>query len=283
MPFPNLIIAGPPKTGSTSLFTWLSRHPDCFPSKEKETHFFADHVNAYNQKCNYIDCGIEAYSQLFEGADNHKIIFEATPSYIDSKNAFRNIPKLKPIPRMLFLYREPTERMWSEYSFFRYTLGTYQKSFAEYVGYDSTSFHGKNYERGRIVKNINRWTEAIGSQNTIVLKFADLKTNPAGLMKHLCDLLNIPSEPFDHMEFEVKNQTRALRNGMLHSLARKVRSYMPEKGISALTKIYAAINHTKTPGPTDEDQSIMHHLRKAYRDETVQNLIKPIENIPSNK
>ena len=37
---PNLFILGAPKCGTTSLWAWLSTHPNIFSPTEKELHFF---------------------------------------------------------------------------------------------------------------------------------------------------------------------------------------------------------------------------------------------------
>ena len=37
---PNLVIAGVPKAGTTSLFNYLAQHPDICPSDVKETRYF---------------------------------------------------------------------------------------------------------------------------------------------------------------------------------------------------------------------------------------------------
>ena len=39
MNFPNLLIVGAAKSGTTSLFNYLSQHPDIFMSSNKEPHF----------------------------------------------------------------------------------------------------------------------------------------------------------------------------------------------------------------------------------------------------
>jgi len=40
--FPNLVIAGAPKSGTSSLFFWLAAHPEVCGSQKKETYFLAD-------------------------------------------------------------------------------------------------------------------------------------------------------------------------------------------------------------------------------------------------
>ena len=51
---PNVIIAGAPKCGTSSLYFWLSAHPEVKASMVKETFFFADEVNRFNKNANIL-------------------------------------------------------------------------------------------------------------------------------------------------------------------------------------------------------------------------------------
>ena len=44
MSFPNLLIAGFPKCGTTSLHHYLSEHPQIYMPKQKELHFFTHKI-----------------------------------------------------------------------------------------------------------------------------------------------------------------------------------------------------------------------------------------------
>ncbi len=37
---PNLVVAGVPKAGTTSLYAYLAQHPDVFAPKTKEIYYF---------------------------------------------------------------------------------------------------------------------------------------------------------------------------------------------------------------------------------------------------
>ena len=57
---PNVIIAGAPKCGTSSLYFWLSAHPEVKASMVKETFFFADDVNRFNKNGNIIEHSLQA-------------------------------------------------------------------------------------------------------------------------------------------------------------------------------------------------------------------------------
>ena len=51
--YPDLVICGAPRCGTTSLYTYLGAHPDVGITRVKETHFFlgADHPLALPVHC----------------------------------------------------------------------------------------------------------------------------------------------------------------------------------------------------------------------------------------
>ena len=73
---PNLIIAGVNKAGSTSLFHYLSQHPEVCGSKDKETCYFLPLL--YNESIS----PITNYEAQFSHCGKSAYRLEATPAYI---------------------------------------------------------------------------------------------------------------------------------------------------------------------------------------------------------
>ena len=80
--FPNYIIAGVMKSGTTVLQDFICLHPDVRTPKIKEINYFSL----------FSSLGDEWYLEHF-GGDQTKIIGEASPSYFDMCSS-NNIPKL---------------------------------------------------------------------------------------------------------------------------------------------------------------------------------------------
>lgn len=77
-----VIIGGAPKTGTSSVFKYLSDHPDINPSKVKETGYFLDDNTL----------SFESYKQQFTFSDTDKIFLEASTAYLgSSKNVSAKI------------------------------------------------------------------------------------------------------------------------------------------------------------------------------------------------
>ena len=89
--YPNLVVAGAPKCGTSSLYFWLAAHPEVAASREKETFFWAPDVNRFNARCNRIQHGPEAYGSLFSHAAGSKVRFESTAPYIYYSDAWTGL------------------------------------------------------------------------------------------------------------------------------------------------------------------------------------------------
>ncbi|RLF35719.1 MAG: sulfotransferase, partial [Thermoplasmata archaeon] len=100
---PNFVIAGPPKSGTTSLLFYLERHPDVFVINEP--HFFSR---------NY-EKGIEWYESLFEKHKKEKAVGEKSPSYFFDPKVPLRIKKHIPDVKLIFIFRDPIKRAYSEY------------------------------------------------------------------------------------------------------------------------------------------------------------------------
>ena len=105
--FPNFIIAGAQKGGTTTLQTILSFHPKLRTSKRKEVHFW-DFETTYRRK---------SYLETYFRPDTSGVIhFDATPSYSAGIRSCERISKHLPSStKLVIILRDPVERLWSEY------------------------------------------------------------------------------------------------------------------------------------------------------------------------
>lgn len=111
---PDFLILGAAKAGTTSLFYYLSQHPNIsMPNRKKEVHYFD--VN-YNR-------GIDWYRNHFPQSNKRNlgatgvrnICFEASPSYMIYPPALERIKKDIPSVKLIVLLRDPVERAYSHY------------------------------------------------------------------------------------------------------------------------------------------------------------------------
>ncbi len=73
---PNLLIAGVPKGGTSSLFRYLAQHPDICPASVKEIAFF----NPLRREGGTLP-SLDTYRKHFAHCEGEEYAMEATPSY----------------------------------------------------------------------------------------------------------------------------------------------------------------------------------------------------------
>ena len=135
---PTFLIAGVPKSGTTSLYHYLSQHPQIFMSPIKEPTFFAaadllhnetfrrrqarerDQLLAYlagpqEPGAQLYVTGWEEYLQLFRNASHQVAIGEASGGYFWLPSAAAAIRARLPDARLVFILRDPAERLFSWY------------------------------------------------------------------------------------------------------------------------------------------------------------------------
>ena len=106
--FPEFLLPGFPKCGSTSLWYYLNQHPNIFGTKHKETHFFS-----YDFKK-----GFNYYAMNFPINKHNptQITFEASQSYLHDKFTMKRIQKKTPKMKFIVLFRNPVQKTISTYN-----------------------------------------------------------------------------------------------------------------------------------------------------------------------
>ncbi|MEQ9467086.1 MAG: sulfotransferase domain-containing protein [Ekhidna sp.] len=266
MPLPNLIIAGPPKTGTTSLFDWLAAHPEVCGSSKKETYYFYEHSEMESPFPNFKKDGWDGYKKYFTDCKGEPIRMEASPGYIYSKLAADKLGTL-PALKAVMVMRNTADRMFSEYQFNRYKTKKFSGSFAEYLGFDGADFEGEKYEECNLSPFIHMWLEHIPKENFRIISFEDMKNDPQGLMKRLCDFLSIDTNFYESFGFEKKNETFGIRNSRIHQFALKVHRSTPRFLQRLITPAYYFINKESIPPISDEEvrqkEALSHKMMQA--------------------
>ncbi|MEM7104597.1 MAG: sulfotransferase domain-containing protein [Bacteroidota bacterium] len=119
---PGFLIGGFQKCGTSTLFHWLSQHPQIEPASKKEIDFFwVD--SQYNK-------GNKWYLSHFKDQDNaseKQLSFEATPTYLFSEKAARRIFQFNEHMKFLVLLRNPVERAYSQFMAYQRKRSDQQK------------------------------------------------------------------------------------------------------------------------------------------------------------
>ena len=243
--FPNLVVGGAPKCGTSSVFFWLAAHPEVASSREKETFFWAPEVNRFNAKCNVVEHGPEAYPRLFEHTNDAKVRFEATAAYIYYSTAWEGLASLPVKPTVLFLLREPAARTQSQFLFETHRTGRVNGSFADYIREPHILDHG------HYVRYLTHWEAALGRENLVIWQFEQVMRDPRAAMMSLAERLGIDPTFYERFDFAVRNETVAIRSKGLHRLGLRLQSMIPLAVQDALLPLYLKLNGAGRPKADD--------------------------------
>ncbi len=106
---PDFFIVGMPRSGTTSLYTYLKQHPGLYLSVYKEPHFFGKDLTStiYGIRAE------EVYYSLFAGAGENQLSGEASVWTMASRTAAAEINAVNPAAKIIVMLRNPVEMLYS--------------------------------------------------------------------------------------------------------------------------------------------------------------------------
>lgn len=265
VPVPNLIIAGVPKAGTTSLYWYLSQHPGICASDIKEVNYYTPaRISAAELP------PFEEYLKHFSHCAKTPYIMEASPSYsFSGAPVIRAIKETLDAPRIILILREPVSRFWSEYNFHKARgLLPGVNDCDEFI---TACEEARREGTDRILRNrlvalsigfysewLGGWLEQFGNDVRVVF-FDDLSQDVHGLMMSICGWLGLDTHPVASLASEVRNRTVKPRSLRLHrfatstdSLADSVLRRRPVIH-SAVRSLYFRLNTTPVREPLGDD------------------------------
>lgn len=220
--WPNFLVIGAAKCGTTSLYHYLKSHPEVYMSPIKEPNYFSTDINPENFSQQYKDIerrkrlNLEEYVKgdmkrevwgyfvrarhhytgLFKNVSNEKAVGEISNSYLFSKEAAVNIKNTLPSVKLIAILRNPVERMYSHYIANLRDGKTY-KPFRQEVeedyhqpvkGWYTTHCY---VEMGLYYDQVKRFVDTFPKEQLRIYLYDDLKNNPEALLKDICMYLGI--------------------------------------------------------------------------------------------
>lgn len=255
---PNAVLAGAPKCGTSSLFRWLTDHPEVCGSSVKETRFLLDPEDCLFQKdSNVHEHGLGEYERYFDGCadDRAKVVLEATPAYLYQRTAPAVLSALDPQPELLFVFRRPSERAYSQ---FRYLQGRARidprigfRRFVELVREESPRVptHGHaNFALafGKYSDYLPTWLERFPPERFHFFLFEDLRNDPVSFVEAVAARLGLEPSFYDGYAPPTENRSSRVRSAWLHRARRRAGRHVPRRTRERLKAVtagaYALVN-----------------------------------------
>jgi hypothetical protein len=200
---PSFFIVGPPRTGSSWLHEVLAPSA-VLPAPTKETRFFDQHFRK----------GLDWYLSHFPYSSDQKIVGEVAPTYFASANAREHISKLIPNAKLVCVFRNPVERVFSLYRLKR-AHGMFRWSFEQAIQNDSELL-----ESSRYATHLKEWLNTFGEERVFVTVYEDMKSDPQAFLNSITQFLAIPNIRLSASQTRFINASEGLTHPRSYFLTR---------------------------------------------------------------
>jgi hypothetical protein len=204
--WPNFFIVGAPKAGTTSLYSYLARHPQVFMPAMKEPQYFAQiHPTAEFEHLVEAIPDRSRYLRLYRKARGYHAIGDASPSYLWHPEVPGRIKRTVPEARIIIALRDPIERAHSHY-LADFREGAENLPFHEALCNDlarSRKGLGVSHmyvELGQYAAQVTRYLEVFGPDRVHLLLFEDLKSSGRHALDGICRFLGLDAAPVSRID-----------------------------------------------------------------------------------
>lgn len=217
---PDFIIPGEAKCGTTSLYRYMTEHPDVYPADRKEPNNFIH----YPQSMVYMK---SHYPTLFRKVVREKIFRkrfvtgEASAEYLSRPRVPQYVSALLPDVKLIVLLRNPVTRAYSDYQMLR-SRGVVNEPFetiirrsiewlsdhrlASLVEAAAEVEHNpvRYVRKGLYAESITHWLKCFPRDNFLFLKSETFFDEPQKALDAVFDFLGLPGHRL--REFDVKRK-----------------------------------------------------------------------------
>lgn len=249
---PNLIMPGVAKCGTTTLHDILVRHPAIAGGHAKELNYLLDEDDELLRPENIRSGGLEGWMQHYPdaGRGGHRYWLDASPQYQFQKTSFDTISALEDKPRLVFIVRRPSRRLFSMYQYARYQFGRlpHIKSFAQFIDAIRPPVSPRLADQRMLVnafadsrydEMLERWSAIVPSDHVWVTSLEALVANNAEVITDLGEWLGLDPLPMIEPGVEPSNPTILVRNHALHHLGGRLAGRLPNSGLIRKAKTFA--------------------------------------------
>src|ERR687892_1682749 len=202
--WPNFFIVGARKCGTTSLYFYLKKIPGVYMSPIKELFYFAP--NAVQTDAFDVIRDKKEYLRVFNKANGHIAIGEATPGYLWDPDTPKLIHQAVPHARIIMILRDPIERaysnylMWSKYTAIRSSF--YDELMRDYKSQEKLYGRSQLYvEFGMYYEQVKRYFDTFGMEQVKVIIFEEFVQHPAQTVNEVLAFLGV-----EYTVTEIKEQ-----------------------------------------------------------------------------
>lgn len=209
--FPDFLIIGPQRTGTTWLHANLREHPEIFLAEPKELFFFSRLKTPNHPRFQSDELGW--YLGFFHDPlwrlvlknllclGRHRRLYrprirgEATASYAAlDRDVIEEIALLNPALKVILMVRDPIERAWSHAT--KDLVRNRGRRFEDVSDAEWQEFFRDPYQLrcAQYVENYDNWAACFPKEQIFVGAFDDIASRPAAFMGDILRFLGVPSD-----------------------------------------------------------------------------------------
>ena len=189
------VVAGAQKSGTTALDKYLRLHPQIQMPDKKEVHFF-DHERLFKSG----SPDYRQYHAYYSPKSEGKLLGDVTPAYMYLDSCMERICRYNPEMKVICILRDPITRAYSHWNMERdlkrekldFLDAMFQE--AERTSENRSKQRKFSYvDRGFYSKQIERIWEHFPKEQTLFIKYEELKNNPNDVLSTIFNFLNVDS------------------------------------------------------------------------------------------
>ncbi len=195
---PDFIIAGASKSGTSSIYYYLSHHPQVLLPHKKEIDFY------WRNYQRGIDWYLAHFPSITDRADF--LTGEATPNYLRFPQVAQRIKDTAPQTKIIILLRNPVDRAIS-WHYHKLNTGLTKVDLKTAIAIEidrlasvtaaeitNTGFYEPdNIMSSLYIYKIKPWIELLGREQFLILKSEDFYLNPLETMEEVFKFLDLPN------------------------------------------------------------------------------------------
>ena len=220
---PSFFVVGPPRTGTSWIYRALQRHAN-LPSPTKETRFFDCHFQR----------GLRWYLRHFPVLDPQRPTGEIAPTYFASSQAREAIAQTVPNAKLIFIFRDPLQRLVSLYRLKR-AYGLLDCSFEEALAADPELLASSSY-----ATYLQSWQQAFPRKQMLITLYEDLRNSPQTYIDRLLNFLDLPASPLTDAELKYVHSSERLtepRNFLVTQTATRMADWCKARNLDHIVAV----------------------------------------------
>lgn len=203
-PTPSFFVIGAQKSGTTSLYHYLTEHPDVFLPTVKEINFFSNDEEFKKGPEWFLDT-------WFSELPRDKVGGEVSSKYYASKDACQRIHDLNPDAKLIAILRNPVDRAYSHYRMAVKHARVEDNTFEEHVDklIDKSRSGNTDVDEwtdylafGEYGKSLSYYLETFSREQILILFMEEMERDGKTTMDRIYEFIGMKS--FESEVYETK-------------------------------------------------------------------------------